>query len=165
MKLTVRRAEAADLPTLLQIFDNARAFMRTHGNPHQWPDSYPGAARLTAEIERGVCYVVMEEGTIQAVFCLISGEDPTYRQIEDGAWPEAIPYATIHRLASAGQVGGIGRFCINWCLQQGLPLRADTHADNIYMQRALTATGFVRCGTIYTEDGTPRLAYYHRRAD
>lgn len=47
----------------------------------------------------------------------------------------------------------------------GLPLRADTHADNIYMQRALTATGFVRCGTIYTEDGTPRLAYYHRRAD
>ena len=63
MKLTVRRAAAADLPTLLQIFDNARAFMRTHGNPHQWPDSYPGAARLTAEIERGVCYVVMEEGT------------------------------------------------------------------------------------------------------
>ena len=44
MKLTVRRAAAADLPTLLQIFDNARAFMRTHGNPHQWPDSYPGAA-------------------------------------------------------------------------------------------------------------------------
>ena len=43
MKLTVRRAAAADLPTLLQIFDNARAFMRTHGNPHQWPDSYPGA--------------------------------------------------------------------------------------------------------------------------
>ena len=30
MKLTVRRAAAADLPTLLQIFDNARAFMRTH---------------------------------------------------------------------------------------------------------------------------------------
>ena len=53
----------------------------------------------------------------------------------------------------------------DWCLQQGLPLRADTHANNIYMQRALTATGFVRCGTIYTEDGTPRLAYYHRRAD
>lgn len=41
MKLTVRRAAAADLPTLLKIFDNARAFMRTHGNPHQWPDSYP----------------------------------------------------------------------------------------------------------------------------
>lgn len=54
---------------------------------------------------------------------------------------------------------------IDWCLQQWLPLRADTHADKTYMQHALTATGFVRCGTIYTEDGTPRLAYYHRRAD
>lgn len=75
MKLTVRRAAAADLPTLLQIFDNARAFMRTHGNPHQWPDSYPGAVRLTAEIERGVCYVVMGEGAIQAVFCLIPGDE------------------------------------------------------------------------------------------
>lgn len=112
MKLTVRRATAADLPTLLQIFDNARAFMRTHGNPHQWPDSYPGAARLAAEIERGVCYVVMGEGTIQAVFCLIPGDEPTYRIMEDGAWPEDLPYATIHRMASAGQVRGIGQFCI-----------------------------------------------------
>ena len=159
MKLTVRRAAAADLPTLLQIFDNARAFMHTHGNPHQWPDSYPGAARLAAEIERGVCYVVMGEGAIQAVFCLISGEDPTYRQIEDGAWPEAVPYATIHRLASAGRVGGIGRFCIDWCLQQGLPLRADTHADNKIMQHVLEKNGFRKCGIIHLANGDPRLAY------
>ena len=146
MKLTVRRAAAADLPTLLQIFDNARAFMRTHGNPHQWPDSYPG------------------EGAIQAVFCLIPGDEPTYRIIEDGAWPEDLPYATIHRMASAGQVRGIGQFCIDWCLRQGLPVRADTHADNVYMQRALEKSGFVRCGRIYTEDGSPRWAYYHKAA-
>ena len=165
MTLTVRKAQADDLPTLLEIYANARVFMQTHGNPTQWPASYPSAERLAAEIERGVCRVVMGEGMIQAVFCLVPGDDPTYCYIEDGAWPEDVPYATIHRLASAGKVGGIGKFCINWCLQQGLPLRADTHADNIYMQRALTATGFVRCGTIYTEDGTPRLAYYHRRAD
>ena len=162
MKLTVRRAAAVDLPTLLQIFDNARAFMRTHGNPHQWPDSYPGAARLAAEIGRGVCYVVMGEGAIQAVFCLIPGDEPTYRIMEDGAWPEDLPYATIHRMASAGQVRGIGQFCIDWCLRQGLPVRADTHADNVYMQRALEKSGFVRCGRIYTEDGSPRWAYYHK---
>lgn len=164
MKLTVRRAAAADLPSLLQIFDNARAFMRTHGNPHQWPDSYPGAARLAAEIERGVCYVVMGERAIQAVFCLIPGDEPTYRIMEDGAWPEDLPYATIHRMASAGQVRGIGQFCIDWCLRQGLPVRADTHADNVYMQRALEKSGFVRCGRIYTEDGSPRWAYYHKAA-
>ena len=92
---------------------------------------------LAAEIERGVCYVVMGEGAIQAVFCLIPGDEPTYRIMEDGAWPEDLPYATIHRMASAGQVRGIGQFCIDWCLRQGLPVRADTHADNVYMQRAL----------------------------
>ena len=64
-----------------------------------------------------------------------------------------------------GQSREIVLYGLDWCLQQGLPLRAETHANNIYMQRALTVTGFVRCGTIYTEDGTPRLAYYHRRAD
>lgn len=64
-----------------------------------------------------------------------------------------------------GQSREIVLYGIDWCLQQGLPLRADTHADNTCMQHALTATGFVRCGTIYTEDGTPRLAYCHRRAD
>lgn len=73
---------------------------------------------------------------------------------------EIPPYAPC-----GGQSREIVLYCIDWCLQQGLPLRADTHADNIYMQRVLTAAGFVRCGTIYTEDGTPRLAYYHRRAD
>ena len=162
MELTVRKAVAADLPQLLQIFANARMFMRTHGNPTQWDDNYPGEARLAAEIDRGVCYVVMGEGTIQATFCLIPGEEPTYRYIEDGAWCEDVPYATIHRLASAGHVGGIGKFCIQWCLRQGLPVRADTHADNTYTQHALESCGFVRCGTIYTEDGTPRWAYYHK---
>ena len=67
MKLTVRRAAAADLPTLLKIFDNARAFMRTHGNPHQWPDSYPGAARRPPRSARGLCHFVMAPGSRQAV--------------------------------------------------------------------------------------------------
>lgn len=103
MKLTVRRAAAADLPTLLQIFDNARAFMRTHGNPHQWPDSYPGAARLAAEIERGVCYVVMGEGAIQAVFCLIPGDE---RPI--ASWRTVPGQRTCPTQRSTGCVGRAG---------------------------------------------------------
>ena len=31
-------------------------------------------------------------------------------------------------------------------------------------QRALEKSGFVRCGRIYTEDGSPRWAYYHKAA-
>ena len=36
--------------------------------------------------------------------------------------------------------------------------------DSVYMQRALEKSGFVRCGRIYTEDGSPRWAYYHKAA-
>ena len=111
---------------------------------------------------RGVCYVVMGGHTGRVL--PDSRRRATYRIMEDGAWPEDLPYATIHRMASAGQVRGIGQFCVDWCLRQGLPVRADTHADNVYMQRTLEKSGFVRCGRIYTEDGSPRWAYYHKAA-
>lgn len=62
MELTVRAATTAELPELMQLYTNARAFMQTHGNPTQWHAGYPGEARLAAEIERGVCHVVMGEG-------------------------------------------------------------------------------------------------------
>ena len=37
MTLTVRKAVRGDLPALLAIYENARRFMQTHGNPTQWP--------------------------------------------------------------------------------------------------------------------------------
>ena len=42
---------------------------------------------------------------------------------------------------------------------QGLPVRADTHADNKIMQHLLEENGFTKCGIIHVEDGTPRIAY------
>lgn len=135
MKLTVRRATAADLPTLLQIFDNARAFMRTHGNPHQWPDSYPGAARLAAEIERGVCYVVMGEGAIQAVFCLIPGDEPTYRIMRTVPGPKTCPtqrstgWRRQGRCAASGSsvlTGACGRACL--CVPTPTPITSTCSA-------------------------------------
>lgn len=38
-------------------------------------------------------------------------------------------------------------------------VRLDTHADNVPMQRAAEVLGFQRCGTIWVEDGSPRIAY------
>ena len=42
MELTVRAATIAELPELMQLYTNARAFMQTHGNPTQWHAGYPG---------------------------------------------------------------------------------------------------------------------------
>lgn len=38
-------------------------------------------------------------------------------------------------------------------------LRGDTHERNLPMRRAFERNGFERCGTIWVEDGTPRIAY------
>ena len=158
--MQIRPATAADLPQLMEIFAGARRFMAEHGNPSQWPASYPGKALMAEQIARGVCYVCEADGAIQGTFCLIFGADPTYAVIENGGWPDDAPYATIHRLASAGRMPGVGRFCIDWCGQRADTLRADTHADNHVMQHLLQSSGFVRCGIIYTDNGSPRLAYW-----
>ena len=39
-------------------------------------------------------------------------------------------------------------------------LRIDTHADNAPMQHVLEKAGFARCGTIYCQDGSPRVAFH-----
>ena len=40
-------------------------------------------------------------------------------------------------------------------------MRGDTHEDNLPMQRVLEKNGFQRCGTIFVEDGSPRIAYQY----
>lgn len=160
--MKIRKATKEDLPALLAVFDRARAFMAASGNPGQWLAGYPGEALLQDQIARGVCYVCTENGALEATFCYLVGEDPTYANIYDGAWPQKDPdgYGTIHRLASAGSIPGMAAYCIRWCAAQGLPLRADTHEDNKVMQHLLQKNGFIHCGTILLQDGRPRLAYY-----
>ena len=76
----------------------------------------------------------------------------------EGRWLNDKPYGVIHRLASNGKTGGVARLCIAWCAARADNLRADTHADNLVMQRLLLANGFQPCGIIYTRE-SPRLAY------
>lgn len=161
--MEVRRATAADLPQIMEIFERARRFMAQTGNPTQWGPEYPGRALMKQQIARGVCYVCTGRDGVEGTFCLIFGADPTYAEITDGAWPDDAPYATIHRLASAGRVHGVARTCINWCAGQSATLRADTHADNRVMQHLLETNGFTRCGVIHVADGSPRLAYWRGR--
>lgn len=114
---------------------------------------------MEEEITRGVCYVVEEAGEMVGTFCAIPGAEPTYQVIYDGAWPNDNPYLTIHRLASNGKAAGVARACFAFCAAKGLPLRADTHADNHVMQDLLAKNGFVHCGRILLANGSPRLAY------
>lgn len=158
----IRPALQEDLGRIMDIFALAREFMAASGNPGQWVGGYPYRELMSEMIGQGCCYVCESpEGRIAATFCLVPGPDPTYREIYDGAWLDDAPYHVIHRLASDGSIKGIGRICIDWCLARTPSLRLDTHADNRIMQSLAADCGFVVCGTIYTDSGSPRIAYQH----
>ena len=158
-ELVVRSAAPADIDTLMEIFDAAKAYMHSHGNTGQWNGAYPERELMLSEIGAGHCFVVCCGGRVVGTFCLIFGDEPTYAVIEDGQWKNCAPYATIHRLASDGSASGVGHACIAFSFSQIDNLRIDTHADNVTMQRLLGKEGFERCGIIHLRDGAPRIAY------
>ncbi|MEY8337226.1 GNAT family N-acetyltransferase [Lachnospiraceae bacterium 62-35] len=158
--MEIRRTEKKDLDQLMEIYEMARAFMAENGNPNQWGLSYPDRALLEEDVEEGNSYVCVDDGgEILGTFYFRIGDDMTYHVIQDGAWLNDEPYGVIHRIASAARSKGVAGFCLNWCLERCTNLRIDTHRQNIPMQRFLEKNGFIPCGTIFTDDGTKRIAY------
>lgn len=169
----IRLAEMADFPQILAVYQKAREFMKENGNPSQWGDTFPREEVLRNDIEEKKHLYVITRGEkdaemIAGVFALIIGPDPTYAVIEPcagdppentGFWLDESLYGTIHRLASGGREHGIFAEAIAYSRRQIAHLRIDTHADNLIMQRLIARAGFSRRGIIYTDDGSPRIAY------
>lgn len=156
--MEIRLATTADLEELGLLFSNARRFMCSKGNPNQWEEGYPHRV-LPHDVEKKQLYVCEESGHIYAAFVMAPGEDPTYCVI-DGAWKNDEPYATLHRIASTGERSGMMDEIVRWAFARTGNLRGDTHELNLPMQRAFERNGFERCGTIWAEDGSPRIAYH-----
>ena len=157
--MDIKKAAIQDMDRILPIYERARRYMRETGNPHQWKDSSPTCEQLEADIAQGNLYLITDEDGVQGVFALIFGEDDSYGYIE-GEWLNDAPYATIHRVASAGKKPGILGICLDYCETRCRNLRIDTHEDNRIMQHLVEKHGFVRCGIIYlASNGEPRIAY------
>lgn len=152
----IRLAKEADLNRILEIYEIARQFMRSNGNPTQWNNGYPQPDLLEEDIQLNRLYVVEAEDEIKGVFVFFIGADPTYAYIE-GSWRSDTPYGVIHRIAGVG--GGIFPVALDFCLSQISQMRIDTHENNKPMQHVVEKAGFSRRGIIYVEDGTPRIAY------
>ena len=147
----------------MQIYDGARTFMRRSGNLTQWTGGYPSVETIHKDIAGGYLYAGFDdEGTIKFVFSLIGGDDATYTVI-DGAWPDSLPYATLHRVASDGSLRGVLELCVEFAFKTYERLRIDTHADNRPMLAAITRCGFAHCGIIYLADSSPRVAFARAR--
>ena len=154
----VRNAVPEDLTRILEIYAQAREFMAKTGNPNQWGKTHPPKEQLQEDILGGQLYVVEGDGTIHGVFAYLTGEDPTYGYIEEGAWLSNTPYGTIHRVAADGS-GSVFTAVLQYAVGRNPHVRIDTHHDNHVMQHVVTKHGFRRCGIIYLEDGDPRIAY------
>ena len=98
----IRHAFPKDLPSLLPLYQRARAFMAANGNPNQWgPTNWPPTDLLREDIAAGRSYVCVHDGKVVGTFCFLQGEDiePTYRDIQEGGWHYDGPYGVVHRLA------------------------------------------------------------------
>lgn len=157
--MIIRKAELNDLEQIMNIYKLARKFMAENGNPTQWAGGYPQEDIIRNDILNGNSYVCIENQNIVGTFFFFVGEEPTYRVIEDGNWSYDRPYGTIHRLASNGQVKGIAKACFDYCTSQSDYVRIDTHGDNRFMQSAVQRYGFRKCGKIYVENGSERIAF------
>lgn len=159
--MKVRKSVLPDLPAMTAIYERARNFMSRTGNPNQWK-TYPPRELLEKDIGEGRSYVIEHDGKIAGTFVFFIGEDPTYKEIE-GKWLSDEQYGVIHRIASSGEAKGVLKTAVDYALEHCSNVRIDTHFDNKVMQGALTALGFVRCGTVYVSDDfserSPRLAF------
>ena len=159
----IRLATADDLEIVCAIYAAARSFMHANGNPTQWPGDYPGLMDAEKDLEASALWVLDEGSCPIAVMSVLPGPDPTYAVIEGDPWLNDDPYWVMHRLAVAESGHGAGTRMLTWLTERHDNVRADTHADIVPMQRTLEKCGFVRRGTIWVEDGTPRIAYHFTR--
>lgn len=158
--MTIRKSTYGDIPCLMELYREARQIQLDSGNLHQWKEGYPSEDQVRSDIDRGVGYVIEDDGKIVGAFAFLPGKDPTYSYVEDGAWIDDVrPYGTIHRLGSLKSARGIAATCFDWCWKQIPNLRIDTHHDNAAMRHCIAKAGFKYCGIIYLMNGEPRMAF------
>jgi len=156
----IRKAEREDLGVIMGLVDEARMIMRASGNYSQWTSGYPGKNVILSDMERDGAYVICrgEENAVVGYFAMFPSPDPTYDYIE-GAWMDDEPYLVIHRLSSGPSTHGILHEALEYAFSIRDEVRIDTHEDNAIMRHLMAKEGFTECGTIYLENGDPRLAF------
>ena len=84
--MEIRKTKPEELNILIRMYENARIFMASHGNPLQWGNTYPAPQILMDDISSGNSYVCVEHDKIIATFYYKEGIDDTYVRIYEGQW-------------------------------------------------------------------------------
>lgn len=153
----IRLAELKDLPTLLEIVQQAKTFLKFQGLPQWQGDSGPNEGTLRSDIDKKIGYVFIFQGEIAGYANLTPGVDPVYTEISEGQWQTgADRYVSIHRVALSIKFRGQGladKFLQALITVAGVngsrDIRIDTHPRNVIMEKVILNAGFTYQGMVY----------------
>ena len=149
-----RRAVPEDMDALLDILEQAKAYLRESG-VDQWQEGYPNREALLADMEAGRGWIFECEGRPAGYECISMSPEECYRDI-DGAWlTEGENYAVIHRAMAAADFRHTKLASEMFSLAEDLAagmgrqsVRVDTHRDNMAMNRLCEKLGYTFCGVV-----------------
>ena len=160
-----RQAKISDLDQIVEIIELSKKYLK-ETKVDQWQDGYPAKEDLRRDIESGNSYVLTNKDEILATTVISLDGESTYNSIFNGEWITNEDYIVMHRVAVHDKYKGKGIFkelikeAENLALNKGISsIKIDTHRDNISMQRAVVKNDFKKCGIIYLEDGSERIAF------
>lgn len=159
----IRLARKSDLSKIMQVIEEARAFLKENSIP-QWQGPYPNEEIILKDISQGDFYVLEEDGEILAIAALDKEKNPSYEEKRELYKDQN--YYSIHRIAVANSVRGKGyakkifEFLIEKTMEYGVSsIRVDTHEDNKAMRSLIDSLGFSYVAEVILAEGDPRLAY------
>lgn len=160
-----RQANISDLDQIVEIIELSKKYLK-ETKVDQWQDGYPAKEDLRRDIESGNSYVLTNKDEIVATTVISLDGESTYNSIFNGEWITNEEYIVMHRVAVHDKYKGKGIFkelikeAENLALNKGIfSIKIDTHRDNISMQKAVLKNDFKKCGIIYLEDGSERIAF------
>ncbi len=160
----LRLAKSEDLDEVMVIIRDCQALLHARG-VDQWQDGYPSREPLERDVQLSQGYILERDGQIAAYGALVYGVEQAYLTLPAEKWLSDYPYVTLHRLAvsSTFRGEGIGAEFFAQMEREAREhntrsLRADTHRDNMVMQRLLARMGFTLCGDVYYGE-SHRLGY------
>lgn len=160
-----RQAKISDLDQIVEIIELSKKYLK-ETKVDQWQNGYPAKEDLRRDIESGNSYVLTNKNEIVATTVISLDGESTYNSIFNGEWITNTEYIVMHRVAVHDKYKGKGIFkelikeAESLALNKGIfSIKIDTHRDNISMQRAVVKNNFKRCGIIYLEEGSERIAF------
>lgn len=151
----IRLAKEEDLDQIMEIIDDAKAFMRLTGSK-QWQGGYPNRNVLEKDIQTKTLYAYILDNRVVGIIALKQEFTKNYVDI-DGKWehPVSADDLVIHRLAIKKEYRGkkiakaLMLFALDYAKEHNIHyLKTDTHPLNVSMQKTAESVGFIRRGTV-----------------